>query len=259
MTGSSTIEEKDQILFNHIAEKYARKDHLPTSATPRRFLLRRLIEGLPEGLPADKTIVDIGCGIGAAARYLQGFYHHYIGIDQSEKMILRARQFHRDSHVHFMVKNIKTTTQLPANTADLILSIGALHHMTDLPRVMRSLRYLAKPGAYLLAIEPHRGNPLIGLARSIRKYTDSSYSRDQIFFSEAELKRLLHTSGIIFVKSDFIGFFSTPFAEVVVQPQQLFLPLSKLATQLDGWCHRRFPAWMKSLSFKMAVYGRFPG
>jgi SAM-dependent methyltransferase len=259
MKGSASKEKKDRTLFNHIAEKYARKDSLPASAFPRRFLLKRLIEGLPEDLPARKTIIDIGCGIGAAARYLQGYYRRYIGIDQSEEMIARSRQFHQDPHVQFIASNVKSTSQSLAKTADLILSIGALHHMTDLPAVMRSLKHLAKPGAYLLAIEPHRGNPLIGLARHMRKYLDPAYSRNQVFFSETELKRLLHISGITFIKSDFIGFFSTPFAEVVVHPQLLFQPLSELTTRLDGWCHHRLPAWMKRLSFKMAVYGRFPG
>jgi SAM-dependent methyltransferase len=258
MTGSSSIENKDRILFNHIVEKYARKDLMPTSAVPRRFLLKRLINGLPEYLSREKTIVDIGCGIGAAARYLQGYYHHYIGIDQSEKMIALARQFHRNAHIQFMAGNIKSISSLPASCADLILSVGALHHMTDLPKVMESLKVLAKPGAFLLAIEPHRGNPLIGLARSIRKYLDLSYSRDQVFFSEKELRQLLQMSGITFIKSDFIGLFSTPFAEVVVKPQQLLLPLSKLTTRLDGWCHHRLPRWIKRLSFKMALYGRFP-
>ncbi len=257
MSGNKSVETKERVLFNQISEQYARKDILPASAAARRFLLSQLIRGLPDDIPRDKTVVDIGCGIGAAAKYLSGYYHRYIGIDQSEKMIETARHFHSDPRVQFIAGNIKESSQLPANTADLILSIGALHHMTHLTKVLKSLNHLAKPGAYLLAIEPHRGNPLIGLARLLRKQLDPAYSRDQVFFSEEEMVTLLQQNHITFLKSDFIGFFSTPFAELVLHPQQLFLPLSRLAIRLDNCCHGCLPKFLKRMSFKMAIYGQF--
>jgi SAM-dependent methyltransferase len=256
---ASIREQADQALFDDIAARYARKDAVPSSALARQAQLLSAIKPLLDRSLNLGTVVDIGCGIGAAANYLRGHYERYIGIDQSPEMIARAKVFNRHCHqAEFLAENVKSRALL-TDVADLVISIGALHHMTDLDGVMHALIGIAKPGAHLVVIEPQNGNPLIQMMRWIRGIVDTSYSTEQIFFSETDLRALFtdHNLGNLVV--DFQGFFTPPFAQVVMQPQTLTVPLCRAAIRADAWLHRHLPRWLGRLSFNIVATGQFAG
>ncbi len=250
-------EKDDHALFNRIAYHYARKDIIRSSLIPRKSLLLEAIHPLLNQLDSLGTVLDIGCGAGAPAKYLRGYYQEYIGIDQSEKMVEAARLFNKDiPHTRFLTGNIKTI-DLPSHTIDIILSIGALHHMTDLDMVMKAVCRLAKPNGFILVIEPQNANPLIQMMRRIRTWLDHSYSSDQLFFSRDELVFLFERNNIKNIFCDYMGYLSTPFAEVVLRPQFLFVPLSRIFTSVDSWFYRRLPEWVRKFSFKVVIRGQF--
>ena len=229
-----------------------------SSALARKSKLLSVMKPVLDELPSFGTIVDIGCGVGGPAKYLAGYYERYIGIDYSKELIKAAKIFNRNNlNAEFIAESIKSK-DLPRQVADVILSDGALHHMTELELVMESLVGIAKPGAFFVAIEPQNGNPLINGLRWIRGFLDSSYSREQIFFSKENLKNLFLTAGITNLSTYYQGFVSTPFAEVVMRPQALFIPLSHLASSMDRWLGVNMPAIMKKISFNIVVIGRFP-
>lgn len=260
-------EQRDRDLFNRIAAKYAKKDSTPSSSLPRRNQLMLAFEkvfrlcSLRASVATDSqvgTIVDIGCGVGAPANYLSGHYTRYIGLDHSEEMVKAARQYNQgNAQAEFIAANVKSLT-LPDNVADVILSIGALHHMTELDEVMKSLNRIAKPNAFLVVIEPQNNNPLLQAMRWARSQVDSSYSEEQIFFSEASLKELFSRHGITDITLTYEGFFSTPFAQVILPPQALMAPLSRLAISIDNWFHAYAPVTLKKMSFNLLLTGRFP-
>jgi SAM-dependent methyltransferase len=83
--------------FDRIASRYATKDAVPSSSLPgKNQLLLVLKPLLDESLSLD-TIVGIGCGVGAPARYLLEQYERYIGIDRSEEMLKAAIVFNQDN------------------------------------------------------------------------------------------------------------------------------------------------------------------
>lgn len=252
-------ESADQALFDTIAEHYARKDSIASSSLARRSQLLSAIQSVLDAQPSLGTVVEIGCGVGAPAQYLMGRYKRYIGIDQSEEMIEAARLFNRGNpKAKFLVGNARAP-DLGANVADTILSSGALHHMTELDEVMESLVRIARPGAYLVVIEPQNGNPLLQLMRWVRGKMDPSYSSDQIYFSERDLTDLFRGHGINDLFIDFQGFLSTFFAQVVLSPQMLFMPLSRAASRIDPWFANSLPGPLKRLSFNIVIIGRFAG
>lgn len=203
------------------------------------------------------TIVDIGCGVGAPAKYLAGHYERYIGIDQSEGMIKAAILFNRDNpQAEFIAENVKSR-DLPQNVADVVLSSGALHHMTELEDAMNSLVRIAKPGAFLVAIEPQNSNPLLQAMRWVRGILSSSYSREQTFFSEGHLRDLFVNHGVRDLSVEFQGFLTPPFAQVVMYPQVLIVPLSRVAIRVDSWLNTHLPVSLKKLGFSIVVVGRF--
>ena len=245
-------EQKDQALFDRIAWQYARKDLIRSSAISRKRLLLNAVQPLLGQMKSLGVILDIGCGVGAPAKYLQGYYRKYIGIDQSEKMIEAARIFNQGNpRTEFIAGNIKTL-KLSGDPADVILSIGALHHMTELDLVMESLCRLARPKGFILAIEPQNANPLIRVMRRVRVWVDKSYSQDQIFFSRDELIDLFQRNGVRNLSFDYLGYFSTPLAEVVLYPQFFFSPLSRMTAGFDSWLINHLPGKLRKFSFKIS-------
>lgn len=252
-----TREKRDLKLFDKIAYKYAKKDATTSSSIARRSQILSALTLILYDKPNLGTIVDIGCGIGAAAKYLDGHYERYIGIDQSEKMVEAAVIFNKDNvRVEFLAKNIKAK-DLPENIADTVLCVGALHHMTDLDYAMESIARIAKPGASIVAIEAQRGNPLVQAMRRVRSLLDATYSSEQVYFSEKELRDIFTKHGITEVLFDYQGFFTPPFAEVVMNPQRIFVPISRLALKTDCWLNAHLPFFLKKLSFNIVVWGRF--
>jgi SAM-dependent methyltransferase len=250
-------EASDRQLFDHIAGDYARKDLAPSSSRARESEILSAIQPLLDERPDLGTVVEIGCGVRAPAAYLNGHYERYVGIDQSEEMIKAAALFNQgNSRAEFIVSNIKSR-DLPHNVADVVLSVGALHHMTHLEDVMDSLTRIAKPHALVVVIEPQDGNPLIQAMRFVRGVVDRAYSRQQVFFSERALLELLEDQGITVLSVDFQGFLTPPFAQVVIHPQVLSEPLSRLAILVDGWLGPRLPSFLKRLSFNVVITGRF--
>jgi SAM-dependent methyltransferase len=250
-------ERQDQVLFDQIARHYAKKDIVLSSSLARRDQLMSAIRPLLDALPNLGAVVEIGCGVGAPAKYLEPYYDHYIGIDQSDEMIRAAICFNQgNSRVRFIADNVKSP-ELPRNAADVVLSIGALHHMTHLEDVLRSLTRIAKPRAYLLLVEPQDGNPVIQAMRYARGIVDRSYSSQQIYFGEQDLTKLLADGGISVLSVAYQGFLTPPFAQVIVRPQALSLPLARLAILADSWLEAHLPPSLRKLSFDIAVIGRF--
>ena len=253
-----TMEERDHAFFNKIAKHYAKKDFAKFSSLVRKYQLMFAIRPVLERLRSVDTILDIGCGIGSSAKYIAGNYKHYIGIDQSEELIKAARTFNRgNDNTVFLAGNIKMV-ELPMNVADLILAVGALHHMTELNTVMESLIRIAKPQGYFVAIEPQNRNPVIQTMRWLRGKMDSSYSNEQHFFSKGELGTLLFNHGLQNIEIEFQGFLSPPFAQVVLPFQRLTTPLSKLAVAADNMMDMHLPRIFKFLSWNIVVRARFP-
>lgn len=252
-----TREHEDRLLFDRIAAKYAHKDVAVSSALARKDQLLTAMRQAADGSARWGTIVDVGCGVGAPAHYLQGHYQEYIGIDQSAEMIEAAKIFNRDMpQARFLADNVKET-HVPPHSADVILSIGALHHMTELDKVMESLVSIAKPGAKFVVIEPQNGNPLIQFMRGVRGLVDKAYSREQIFFSEAELVDLFTRHGITQLKITYQGYFSTPFAQVIASSNVLLVALSRLSVRMDNWLHIHLRGPLQKLSFDIIITGVF--
>lgn len=250
-------ESRDQTLYDAIAAKYMRKDLVPSSAMARKSQLFAAIKPVLQKRGNLGTIVDIGCGIGAPGVFLNGRYAHYIGLDQSAEMIEAGKQFNQDlENVTLIADNVKASS-VPDNTADLILVVGALHHMTGLDDVMQSMVRMAKPGADFVIIEPQNGNPLIQFMRWIRTKIDATYSEEQIFFSEQELLDLLQRHGVKQLNIAYHGFLATPFAQVIINPQIISVPLSRFAIWIDSWLNHHLRGPLRKLSFNIVLTGTF--
>jgi SAM-dependent methyltransferase len=255
----NTITElQDRELFDRIAANYARKDTVGSTSHARQYQLICAVAPVLKEQGKVRLLFEMACGVGASAKYLRGRYDRYIGIDYSEKLIEAARIFNKDNpQAEFITANIKDA-DIGSDKADIILAVGALHHMIDIPKVMTSLKKIAKPGAFFVAIEPQRGNPAVQFLRRTRTKIDKSYSEKQLYFSRQELINMMADNGMTDIETEYQGYFSPPFAQVILKPQFVFIPMSGAAVLIDKAFDKILPGFLRIFSWNIMLRCRFP-
>ncbi|OGQ16973.1 MAG: hypothetical protein A3B70_01705 [Deltaproteobacteria bacterium RIFCSPHIGHO2_02_FULL_40_11] len=250
-------EQSDQKLFDQIAHTYAKKDICPSTALIRKYQIEFALKNF---LPKNHLIqyfLECACGIGATAKYLEGRFQNYLGIDYSKQMIEAAKHFHGNHpNIQFLNRNIKDTG-LPPQSQDLIFTFGSMHHMTDLDTVMKELVRIGKPGGHLVIVEGQSANPLIQMTRYLRGKMDPSYSQDQKFFKKEELIDLFRRHGLKNVQATYQGFLSPPFAQVMLPFEKIAYSWCKMVLTLDKFLDLYLPSPFRFLSWNLIVSGQF--
>lgn len=97
-----------------------------------------------------ETIADIGCGTGFFAPHLITHFSpkQYIGIDLAQGMLDVAASNYTDLHVATWQCSDAENLHLPDQSIDLIYANFSLQWCEDLPKLMRSLSRVLKPGGY---------------------------------------------------------------------------------------------------------------
>ena len=133
-----TREQKDKELFDNIAPKYAIKDIYKSTRLARQYQLDFVIKSILNQQENLGHLLDVACGVGAPAEYLNGKYKSYLGIDQSKTEIELARKIYKDkNNIHFIAENIKSIKL--NEKVDNVIALGALHHMTNFCELRNSL------------------------------------------------------------------------------------------------------------------------
>jgi SAM-dependent methyltransferase len=132
-------------------------------------LLGRVRQLLPE-VPHDRA-VDFGCGVGRLTQPLSEHFDRVTGVDISEPMLAKARQFNRRSNIEWLLNTRPDLALLPDGTTDFVLAHIVFQHMpppltfgylAEMQRVLRS-------GGGLVFTQPSMPDPtrLGGLAYAV--------------------------------------------------------------------------------------------
>ena len=96
----------------------------------------------------NKTVLEVGCGIGTAA---QSFIEHgaiYTGIDLSDKSVELANKrltvFNLKGTIY--KSNIEELNNVNDTQFDLIYSFGVLHHTPNIEKSIKNIYNMLKPG-----------------------------------------------------------------------------------------------------------------
>jgi SAM-dependent methyltransferase len=243
--------ESDRELFDSIAERYSAKDLSASSRLARRRRLEQTIATVPG--ERFERVLEVGCGAGFGAEYLRGRFDRYVGIDHSQRLIDVAREKNSGEGVRFEATSIDAFE--PALDFDLIFMIGVLHHLEMPSRSLKTMVRWLRPGGHLVANEPQSANPLIRVARRTRVRFDSTYSSDQDEFSADDLHSLFRGASLEKIEITAQGFFSTPFAEVVLRPYRIMVPLVRAACAIDGILEKGNRSWTRKLSWNLTIRG----
>ncbi|HSN53895.1 MAG TPA: class I SAM-dependent methyltransferase [Candidatus Sulfomarinibacteraceae bacterium] len=247
-------QEADREHFDSIAETYARKDLRASSRCARRRRLESTLARVP--MEESWRILEVGCGAGFAAAYLEGRYSSYVGIDQSGRLIEIAGSLNGRHDVEFIATDIEQLAM--AGDFDLAFMIGVLHHLTNRESALAKIIGLLRPGAYIAVNEPQPANFAIRAARRLRARIDRSYSDDQDQIPHEELVRTLEGAGLIDVTVWPQGLLSTPFAEVPIGPQLITAGIAHLACRVDVAIEAGAPRLLSRFSWNLIAVGRKP-
>ncbi len=99
------------------------------------------------------SVLDIGCGPGAAVRAASSHVARAVGVDRSEAMIAIARR-RSDGfpNVEFHTSGVETLP-FPERSFDRIWTIHAFHHWEDEDAGLRQCLRVLQPGGRLLVVE----------------------------------------------------------------------------------------------------------
>ncbi|MCC6179561.1 MAG: class I SAM-dependent methyltransferase [Chloroflexi bacterium] len=132
----------DQVFRPHVAEHYLRK---------RTAVVRNL-------LPYGGTVVDVGCGTGALAGWVQRAGYDVVGVDASPGMLKQALEH----GVGAVYAAYSTALPFEDGVFDLALSVATMHHLETPERVAATIAEMGRvvrPGGYVLVWDHNPLNP----------------------------------------------------------------------------------------------------
>jgi ubiquinone/menaquinone biosynthesis C-methylase UbiE len=105
------------------------------------------------GLQAGETVVDVGCGPGAAVRHAAALGATVIGVDPASIMLRVARLLTRPSARVRYVEGTAEDAPVAAGSADVVWSIATAHHWADVDAALGETRRMLSTGGRFVVIE----------------------------------------------------------------------------------------------------------
>lgn len=132
----------DQVFRPHVAEHYLRK---------RTAVVREL-------LPFGGRVLDVGCGTGALAGWIQRAGYDVVGVDASTGMLTEALK----NGVGGVYAGFASALPFEDGVFDLSLSVATMHHLETPERVADTIAEMGrvvKSGGYILIWDHNPLNP----------------------------------------------------------------------------------------------------
>ncbi len=82
-------------------------------------------------------------------------YSEIVGIDINEHAIETARDAYDRADIRFMVMNAEQL-DFADESFDTVSTSASLHHLSNIPRVLREMKRVLKPGGHFIIVEMHR-------------------------------------------------------------------------------------------------------
>ena len=116
---------------------------------------------LSSRISTSHSVLDFGCGSGNLLPLLSPLCASVCGTDISSSFLELSRQtIQRHNLTNAYVCESSHLTQ---SSFDTIIVFDVLHHVEDIPAVIRRLKLLLRPGGQLIVFEPYIINPVLFL------------------------------------------------------------------------------------------------
>ena len=146
---------------------------------------------------SDRTVLEIGCGIGNLTRLFLGSCSKLIGIDASLFFIRHLQIDHPEMEVYNFDITDDSVLPLARHKIEAVISVNVLEHIKDDEKALRNMRELLQPGGYLLLFVPALNRLFGTLDENVDHYRR---------YDKAELKSKLERGGFTVEKLFFSNF-----------------------------------------------------
>ncbi|MGO9112922.1 MAG: class I SAM-dependent methyltransferase [Thermoguttaceae bacterium] len=153
------------------------------------------------GDPAERSVLDVGCGIGLMESHLVGKFRELIGIDVAAQAVEYARRARPG--VEFCAYDGRTLP-FPDDRFDIAFAACVLHHVprTQWPEFLGEMTRVVKPRGLVFIFEHNPYNPLTQMA-----VARCELDRDAVLLRPGCSMNLLRTAGLRNLQRQFILFF----------------------------------------------------
>jgi 2-polyprenyl-3-methyl-5-hydroxy-6-metoxy-1,4-benzoquinol methylase len=144
-----------------------------------RFALRRLLP------PAGQRIIDIGGGFGRLVDLYRG-YKEIVLMDYSRSQLQDAQRRLGQNHMTYVAANLY---EMPfaIGAFDTAVMVRVLHHLTDVPRAMRAIQHILRPGGTFVLEYANKRNLKAILRYLLRRQTVSPFTPEPWEFAPLNL------------------------------------------------------------------------
>jgi 2-polyprenyl-3-methyl-5-hydroxy-6-metoxy-1,4-benzoquinol methylase len=154
------------------------------------FLRRRRIAAAKPLLRAGR-ILDIGCGTGQLARYVEP--SRYLGVDQDPESIQIAR---RNFPAHKFLTLSEFSRSQQSECFEQIVALAVIEHASDPQQWLAWLRQLLRPRADLILTTPHPGARwLHEFGAQIGLFSREAAKEHRDFLDRQQIEHLAATTG----------------------------------------------------------------
>ncbi|MFN8637560.1 MAG: methyltransferase domain-containing protein [Chloroflexota bacterium] len=152
---ADAVTGRQQALYDHVAHDYDEvfKPHVA------EHYLRKRTAVVRELLPFGGNVLDVGCGTGALAGWIQRAGFDVVGCDASTGMLAEALEHHGVGAVY---ASYSTALPFGDGVFDLSLSVATMHHLETPERVADTIYEMGRvvrSGGYVLIWDHNPLNP----------------------------------------------------------------------------------------------------
>jgi len=175
------------------------------------------------GDPANRRILDAGCGDGTFALALSDRRASVVGLDISSTMLVAARRRAQERSAHLeLVRGDLSRLPFRDGTFDVVVSVTVLCFVPDAARAFAEMARVLRPGGWLVLGELGRWSTWAALRR-LKAWLGSATWSDATFRTPGELRELAQGAGLL--KTEVRGAVYYPPVGVV----------ARACKQLDPW------------------------
>jgi SAM-dependent methyltransferase len=141
---------RDDAVVDDFGDEWARFDQSALSQEEWERIAASYFAALPwDVVPPDALAVDVGCGSGRWAQWMAPRVGRLVCVDASRQAVQVARRALRGHANTVVVQASVDAVPVAPGTADIVYSLGVLHHVPDTAAAIADCAALLKPGGVL--------------------------------------------------------------------------------------------------------------
>lgn len=155
-------------------------------------------EEVNQAIPANASILELGCGEGNDSVYFAQAGHEITATDFSNVVIEQNRERYHHPQLQFEVQDISQQLKFADNSFDVVYARLSLHYFPDTTtrKIFKEIKDVLRPGGSLYFMCKATGDAIYGKGEELEPDMYELDGHVRHFFSEAYVRSLLGEAGL---------------------------------------------------------------